>query len=371
MTFAANAAAVAAALLSVHAAFNARALRALPPPGASRFAPMVSVLIPARDEAATIGACLSSILASRNVVLEVLVLDDGSSDDTAAIVEGYAATDRRVRLITGAPLPDGWLGKPHACTQLAAAASAPLLAFVDADVRITPDALARAAAALHDWDLGLVSPYPRQHAITPAERLVQPLLQWSWLTFLPLRLAERSPLPALVAANGQLLVCRRDAYREAGGHAVVRDAVLDDVELARALKRVGHRVAVADGTDVAECRMYTGWRDVRDGYSKSLWAATRTQAGGIGIAATLLWLYVLPPAAALRRVARGGQGAALPALGWAAGITGRVVTARRTGGAAQDAVAHPVSIMALVALQLRSLVLHRAGRLSWKDRPIP
>ena len=371
MTLVANAASVAAGLLAAHAAVNAKALRPLPPPASAGFVPMISVLVPARNEAASIGACLSSILASKDVVIEVLVLDDGSSDDTASIVEGYADTDRRVRLIAGTPLPSGWLGKPHACAQLAAAASAPLLAFIDADVRITPDALARAAAALHTWGLGLVSPYPRQLAITPAERLVQPLLQWSWLSFLPLRLAERSPLPALVAANGQLLVCRRDVYRAAGGHAVVSDAVLDDIELARAVKRVGQRATVADGTDIAECRMYAGWREVRDGYSKSLWAATRTPAGGAGLAATLLWLFVLPPAAAARRLTRGGRGAALPLLGYGAGVAGRVIAARRTGGVERDALAHPLSVAALVALQLRSLVLHRLRRLSWKDRPIP
>ena len=151
----------------------------------------------------------------------------------------------------------------------------------------------------------------------------------------------------------------------------MRDAVLDDIELARAVKRVGRRATVADGTDVAECRMYTGWREVRDGYSKSLWAATRTPVGGVGLAATLLWLYVLPPAAALRRLTHGGRGAALPLLGYGAGVAGRVIAARRTGGAERDALAHPLSVAALAALQLRSLVLRRLRRLSWKDRPIP
>src|SRR5688572_30719099 len=122
-------------MLAAHAAVNAKTLRRLPPPASAGFVPMISVLVPARDEAASIGACLSSILASKDVVIEVLVLDDDSSDDTAAIVEGYANTDRRVRLIAGTPLPPGWLGKPNACAQLAAAASAPILAFIDADVR--------------------------------------------------------------------------------------------------------------------------------------------------------------------------------------------------------------------------------------------
>ena len=332
---------------------------------------MVSVLIPARNEADTIDACVEAVLRSQGVVLEVLVLDDGSTDDTAARVESLAARDRRVRLLRGEPPPTGWLGKPYACHQLAQAASGTVLAFVDADVIVEPDALARSAALLEDAELDLVSPYPRQVAISPSERLVQPLLQWSWLTFLPLGLAETSALPALVAANGQLLVCRQRAYRTAGGHAVVRDAVLDDVELARAFKRAGLRVALADGTDVATCRMYRNFAEVRDGYSKSLHAVARGPVGRAGIGALLVWLYVVPPVAAIRRLAGGDRSPVVPALGYAAGVAGRIVSARRTGGRSADAVAHPVSILAVVGLGLRSSVLRRTGRLSWKGRALP
>ena len=275
-----------------------------------------------------------------------------------------------MRLVAGDPLPRGWLGKPHACAQLAAHATGGVLAFLDADVVVAPEALARSSALL-DWaELDLVSPYPRQVAETPAERLVQPLLQWSWLTFLPLGLGESLPSPSLVAANGQFLVCRRQSYEAAGGHTAVRDAVLEDVELARAFKRAGLRATVADGTHLAACRMYTGWPGVRDGYSKSLWATSRTAAGAAATSALLLWLYVLPPAAALWRAALGRGGVVAPALGYAAGVAGRVVAARRTGGKTADAVLHPASVALLVVLQWRSRRLHRAGRLQWKGRRI-
>lgn len=366
-----TAASVASAALATHAAFNARQLRVPPARGRPGFAPLVSVLIPARDEAATIGACVESALASRGVVLEVLVLDDGSTDGTAEIVNAIAARDRRVRLLQGAPLPDGWLGKPHACAQLAEAATGQILAFVDADVVLAPDALVRSEALLDEAGLDIVSPYPRQVAFSAAERLVQPLLQWSWLTFLPLRAAETSPRPSLAAANGQLLVCRAEGYRKAGGHAAVRDAVLDDVALARAAKRAGLRVTLADGTELATCRMYDGWPAVRDGYSKSLWAMTPSTAGTAAVAALLGWLYLVPPATALERLVRRQPGVALPAAGYAAGVAGRVVAARRTGGRVADAFGHPVSIAAFAWLQLRSILLHRAGRLTWKGRRIP
>ena len=362
-----TAASWAAAGLAVHAAVNTRRLRVPQPAPATRIVPGVSVLIPARDEAHHIEGCIEAALASKGVVLEVLVLDDESSDDTAARVEAIAQRDRRVRLLRGAGPPSGWLGKPFACWQLAQAAKGDVLAFVDADVRVEPDAVARSVALLEQADLDLVSPYPRQVAGTPAERLVQPLLQWSWLTFLPLRRAEISPRPSLVAANGQLLVCRRRAYEKAGGHEAVRGAVLEDIELARAFKTAGLRATVADGTDLATCRMYEGWGDVRDGYTKSLWAATHGPAAAALLGTALLWLYVLPPAALVWRLAR-RRSLATPALGYAAGVAGRVVAARRTGGSVADAAAHPLSILILVSLGVRSHVQHRRGSLTWKGR---
>ncbi|HVM14560.1 MAG TPA: glycosyltransferase family 2 protein [Egibacteraceae bacterium] len=365
-----DAAAVAGVALAAHTARNARRLRTPPPAPTGGFVPLVSVLIPARDEGRSIAACIEAVLQSRGVVLEVIVLDDGSSDDTAAVVEKVAAADRRVTLLRGAQLPPGWLGKPFACHQLAAAARGRILAFLDADVIVAEDGLARTAALLDTASLDLVSPYPRQTAVTVAERLVQPLLQWSWLTFLPLRLAERSPRPSLTAANGQLLVCRADAYRSAGGHASVAAEVIEDVALARAFKRHGSRVTVADGTTVASCRMYGGWRELRDGYTKSLWSITRRPWGGAGIVGGLLLLYVAPPVAAVWRVAGRRPGAATAALGYAAGVTSRVIAARRTGGRPTDASAHPLSIAVLAWLWGRSIWAWRTGRLQWKGRTL-
>lgn len=364
-----TAAAIAVTALTAHTALNARLLRSAPTARVS--SGLLSVLIPARDEESRIGACLDAVLASLGVELEVLVLDDGSRDRTADVVAGRARSDGRVRLLGGAALPDGWLGKPHACQQLADAAAGEVLVFLDADVIVEPDGLARAATLLHDSGLDLVSPYPRQVAITPAERLVQPLLQWSWLTFLPLRLAERVAADSVVAANGQLLVCRRTAYDRAGGHAAVRNAVIEDVELARAFKRAGARATVTNGTTIATCRMYEGWAEVRDGYSKSLWAATRTTGGAVVMAATLTWLYCLPVVTGIARLARGRPPGVAPVWGYTAAVAGRMIAAWTTSGRVGDAFAHPASIATLVGLLARSHRQRRAGRLAWKGRPLP
>lgn len=312
------------------------------------------MLIPARDEAATIGACLARL--REESVVEVLVLDDGSRDATAMI-----AIDAGARVLTGAPLPAGWLGKPHACAALAKAASGDVLVFLDADVQLRPGAIGAAVALLESTGLDLVSPHPRELAVTAAERLVQPLLQWSILTFLPLRLAERSPYAALSAANGQFLVVRRAAYERAGGH--VPDAVLDDLALLRAIKRTGGRGVVVDGTDLAACRMYDGWRSLRDGYGKSLWTAFGSSAGSAAALGVLALAYLVPPLAALR-------GSRIGALGYAVAVLGRVITARRTGGREMDAAAHPASIALLAWLTVRSHVQHARGKARWKGRPI-
>ena len=363
------AAAAVAATGALHAARNARLLRR--PPADLRCDELVSVLVPARNEAGRIATCLSALLASRGIDLEVLVLDDQSTDGTAGVVRRAGLGDPRLRLLAGAPPPPGWLGKPHACAQVAAAARGSLLMFVDADVVVAPGGLAAAAALLRAGGLDLVSPYPRQAAEGLGPRLVQPLLQWSWLTFVPLRVAERSRRPSLAVANGQLLVCDAAAYRRAGGHAAVRSAVLEDVELARAFVRSGATVALADGTALATCRMYDSWPDLRNGYSKSLWAAFGSPAGALGVMALLAWLYLLPPTAALTGLAtRHRRTAALGLAGYLAGVAGRMVAARRTGGRTVDTLLHPGSIAALIWLTASSLRAHARGRLSWRGRAL-
>ncbi len=353
-----------AAVATLHTVWNLRVLR-VPPEDPSPVAEPVSVLLPLRNEAGRVEPCLRSLLAQQGLRdVEVLVLDDGSTDETVDVVRRVAGNDARVRLLPGAPLPPDWLGKPHACHQLARAARGDVLVFVDADVVLAPSAVAATVALLRWSALDLVSPYPRQRAETVAERVVQPLLQWSWLTFLPLRLAETSPRPLLAAANGQLLAVDAAAYRVAGGHAAVRSEVLDDIALLRAVKRSGGRGAVVDGTMLATCRMYAGWDELRDGYAKSLWSAFGPPPRAAGVLAGLLLLYVVPPVAALR-------GSRVGLAGYAAGVAGRAFVARRVGAHPwPDPVAHPASIGALAYLTVLSWRRRRAGLLQWKGRPL-
>jgi len=390
-TVAVGAATVAATALAAHAALNARRLwvppslapsataqGAEPPEGGAVVRvgrpdrPEVSVLVPARNEAGRIAPTIAAILASRGVDLELCVLDDGSTDGTGDVVREASGGDVRLRVLEGRALPEGWLGKPHACAQLADAARGDVLVFVDADVVLAPDGLARTVAALAEGPFDLTCPYPRQEAEGPGPRLVQPLLQWTWLTFLPLGLAARRPRPSLVAANGQLLACRRADYERAGGHAAVADAVLEDLELGRAFVRAGMTAGVVDGTDVATCRMYDSWSELREGYAKSLWAAAGSPTRSAALLALLLWLFVAPPVAALAGLTRGRPRlAALGSLGYAAGVASRAVAAGRTGGRRRDALWHPVSVLALGWITARSLRRRAQGTLTWRGRTLP
>jgi hypothetical protein len=312
-----------------------------------------------------VGGCLAALLDQRGVDdLRIVVVDDGSRDGTAAVVQ--AVVDPRVRLVTAPPPPPGWLGKPHACAVGAGATDRRddgIIAFVDADVRLFPDALAGAVAVLDRHGLDLVSPWPRQLTGGAAERLVQPLQQWLWATTLPLRLAERSPHPSLAAANGQFLVLTASGYDRAGGHGAVRGEVLEDIALLRAVKRSGGRGGPIDGSRLAACRMYDGWPALCEGYAKSLWGAVGGSPVASAVAALALTaVWVLPPVAALR-----GSRAGL--IGYAAGVAGRGAAAAATGGRLwPDVLGHPASVVTLDVLMARSIAGHRRGTLTWRGR---
>lgn len=357
--------------LAGHAAVNVARWRRPTPADAEPLENLaVTVVVPARNEAARISSCLQALLTQQGVPqFRVVVVDDNSEDSTGHIVSEFAV-DARLSLISGKQRPAGWLGKNWACHQGAQYAltdpthQPAVLVFVDADVELAPDAISCAVNVARRSGLDAVCPYPHQVCGSVTERVMQPLLQWSFLTTLPLRLAERSSRPSLTAANGQFFVVTAARYRLAGGHERIRSQVLDDVALMRAVKAAGGRGGVVDGTTLAQCRMYSGAAELTAGYAKSLWSMAPNPAGSLGIAALLFAVYSGPAVAAV-------AGARVAWVAVAAGWTSRLITDRATGYRVwPDALTHPIAIAAFSALTVKSVIGHARGTLRWKGRPI-
>ena len=288
------------------------ALYAKPAPAEGR--PAVSVLIPARNEEANIAEAVACVLGSAGVEMELVVLDDGSTDRTPVILAGIA--DPRLRVVSSPGLPAGWSGKQRACWQLSRHARHALMVFVDADVRLAPDALLRMAGHMQRHPLqDLASGFPRQVTRTWAEQLLLPLIHFLLLGFLPMAAMRRQTSPALGAGCGQLFIARRDAYRRAGGHEAIRASLHDGVTLPRAFRRAGSMTGLFDASGFASCRMYSSAAQVWEGLLKNategmakpvalpVW--TVILAGGQVLPAVLLLLHLHPSLAAALAVTLG------------------------------------------------------------------
>ena len=358
-----------ALLPAVVTAVNLAFFRA-PPPGRLAPPPKVSLLIPARDEEANIGDALRAALASKGVELEVVVLDDGSTDRTAAIVAACTQEDARLRLVAAPPLPRGWCGKQHACHVLAGLARHPLLVFIDADVRLAPDALARIAGLLQRRDLALASGFPHEETGTPAEALIVPLIHVLLLGYLPIWLARRIQHPAFGAACGQLIAVHRDAYQRVGGHAAIKSSRHDGLMLPRAFRRAGYATDLFDATDLACCRMYRSGPEVWQGFAKN---ATEGMAKPLALPVWTVLLgggHVLPFIVLLVALAAGSWPAvAASALAGACVYATRVALAVRFRQNWLGALLHPLGMALLLILQWSALVAALRGRPAlWRGR---
>jgi hypothetical protein len=332
--------------------------RGTPPAGTC-----VSILIPARDEEANIAACLDAAAASRGVEVEIIVMDDGSTDRTAAIVREHAARDARIRLVACPPLPKGWTGKVHACHRLSEAATGTHLLFIDADVRLEPDAAAAMAAHAQADGIALVSGVPRQVIGSLGEALMVPAINLLMLGYLPGAGRAFTRDPGFAAATGQLLLADAAAYRATGGHEAVRHLLHDGIALARRFRAAGHRTEVVDGAALATCRMYDGFGASWRGFLKNAHEGMATPIGlpvwTLVLAGGHLLPWLLLPAPL-----------ALAALGCSLGM--RVAITLRMREPAWTILLHPATVAVAVAIQWASLVARLRGRpAGWKGRAYP
>ena len=345
-------------------------------PHAPADAPLVSVVIPARDERRNIAACVRSVLSSTYPALEVVVVDDHSTDGTAALAREAAAGDPRLRVLESPPLPAGWFGKQWACATGAAAARGELLCFSDADTRHTPDLLARAVNAMRARDAALLSVVGRQELGTFWERLVQPqVLAVMAGRFGSTERINRSPRAHDKIANGQYLLVRRAAYEAVGGHGGVRGVVSDDLVLAKRLFEAGHRVSIVLGPDQLSTRMYTSLRELTSGWRKNMFAGGReTMPRPIGRAIFPLFLLFPPVFSLLPPLLLGGF-----ALGWTTPLTAlsaAIATAllvgwwaavyTRAGLSPWYGLAYPAGAAVLLGIVAQAII--RGRRVEWKGR---
>jgi hypothetical protein len=333
----------------------------------------VSVLIPARNEESNISEALRTILDNTGVNLEVIVLDDDSTDRTSAIVQEWAAIDQRVRLEKAPLLPAGWCGKQHACQVLAGHARHELLLFLDADVRLTTDALGRMIKLMERPDApSLASGFPLQLMGSFGEKLLLPMIHFVLLGYLPMHLMRWTRIPGFSAGCGQLFITRKQAYQQAGGHAGIRASLHDGVQLPRLFRRQGFATGLFDATDLAQCRMYQSSTETWAGLSKN---ATE----GIAAPSTIGPMTVLLAGGQVLPFFTLLASPWLPAQHWPLIVTAallawfpRLLTMKRFAHPAISSFLHPVGVASLLVIQWVALFRQVTGKPScWKARSYP
>jgi cellulose synthase/poly-beta-1,6-N-acetylglucosamine synthase-like glycosyltransferase len=302
--------------------------------------PLVSILVPARDEAENLRRTLPLLLRTEYPRVEVLVLDDRSVDGTARVAESLARADGApLRVLRGTDPPPGWVGKNWACQQLAQAAAGEVLVFCDADVDAAPAAVRRTVAALQRNDAGAMTALPRQRLDGWMQAAVVPIVvQLPVLAMLPLRLVPLTRSPSLSMANGQWLAFTRAAYDAVGGHAAVRGEVLEDVALGRLVKARGQRLVVCIAASLLGVRMYDSAAGMREGFRKNLYP----------LRGTMMAMLPLALLAALR-------------------IAGALLVRHGMG----TMLLHPVGAVLAAGLAMESWLGHQRGRVTWRGRAVP
>jgi chlorobactene glucosyltransferase len=340
-------------------------------------APSLSVVVPARDERRNIGRLVRSVLASTYPRLELVVVDDHSMDDTAAVALAEAGGDARLSLVTPPPLPDDWFGKQWACAAGAAAASGELLLFTDADTAHGPELHVRAVNLLLAADAALVTVAGAQELGSLWERLVQPqIFQLILSRFGGTERVNRSPRPLDKIANGQFLLFRRAAYERIGAHAAVRHTVAEDLALAQRTAALGGRVVLVLGERHLSTRMYASLGELVRGWRKNVFAGGR-DAMPFGRVGRLLYPLLLPlaplstlaPPVALLLAALGVAPPAAALWGALAGgalLVYWAVVYRSLGHSPLNALGYPLGAAVLLYIVVSATL--RGRRVAWKGR---
>lgn len=329
--------------------------------------PHLAVVVPARNEAANIAACVAALRASDHPDLTVWVFDDGSTDDTARLA---ALAGAKVVQGGGGDLPAGWKGKPWALQRATRGIPGDWVLFVDADVRVKPGALSRAHAYAIREGVDLLSGFGKLVMDSFWEKVIQPSVGGLILAGNDLDKANDAAQPERAIANGQFILVRRDAYEAVGGHGAVRDDILDDIGLARAFARAGKRSVCLFMRELFSCRMYTSLRELWLGWTKNLYAGMGHRLDRVVfLAGFVLVDFVLPYGLVVAGLVSGS----LPMVAWGLGLVLLIQAVRfwMDGIFDQDrryGLLQVLGALALVGLLVDSARRSRAGTVQWKGR---
>ncbi len=331
----------------------------------------ISVLIPARNEEGNIELAIKSVLANRGVDFQIIVGDDGSTDQTATKVKEIAITHPQVSLVNIPPLPNKWVGKQHACHILSQHARHSLLLFMDADVRLKDSFLARIIAHMESHQIDLLSGFPHQQTISFGEKLIIPLIHFLLIGYLPLWGMRHSKLVGFGAACGQLIAVRRQAYDKSGGHHAIGELMHDGLAIPRNFRKAGFNTDVFDASGVASCHMYSNWLEVWRGLSKNATEGMATPtglpvwtillSGGHVFSFFLVFLFLC-------------TSTPLIFLSWALlislfSIAQRLILAIRFNQSFASALLHPFGILVLLGIQWTAFIRSMTGnKCQWRGR---
>jgi len=363
------------AVVLLNLLLNLRALRKpksdvqLPEP-----APLISVLVPARNEEANIGVCLESLRQQDYPNFEILVLDDSSTDGTADVVAGIAAEDSRVRLLKGQPLPSGWAGKTFACHQLAQEARGSWLLFTDADTVHSPSMLRRVLGVALVSHAVLISGFPYQRTTSIWQKMALPIMcYFMLLCWMPLWLLQRSRRNLPSVAIGQFLFFSADEYRSIGGHEAVRSRIMEDVWLGREVARHHYKQLTLDLSSLVSCQMYREFGTMWDGIARWLYVvASLSLVSLVGLMAVVLFLFLAPFLWLVY-----GLLLAQPDFAWGVLVTlqvaivflARYLAGRRFSQPKSSVILHPVGMLFIVLIVFyASYQRLTGGGVRWKGR---
>ena len=322
----------------------------------------VTVLVPMRNEAENVPEFISALVSQMGIKkLKFIIINDGSTDKTAELLQTVIGSDSRFTVVDSPALRTGWLGKVSALQSGYEAATSDYIITLDADVRLEPNAIMRAITQMERLRLDFISPYPRQIAQTFTEKLIQPLLHWSWMATVILRLAEKYPRRSTAVANGQFFVVRKEALDIVEGFSTVSNKILDDIEIARSLIASGFKGIVTEGSAIAKTRMYSSFEELRSGYGKSLWKAFGGRFGSLIAIFFIFTVGILPFMLFL-------NGYLIGFILFLLSVLTRELSALRSRSNPIYAFLHPLSSALLIYLIIYSW--SKRGKVQWKGRTV-